>query len=668
MENFYDELVKVLKKDKRFFSEDGALLRNAVSEAGNRLDRDLLRMLLGNKATKKHLFADVDGTMVFDKVKFGWVVNNREFLPDSYTRFKNKIGLVDERGEFISDSRDVSLAFPYKDCVLEGGQTKEDQKRDEIFYNETLAPNEVDRLLAPKVLTNAIRYDVHGRTSNVELGIDDNLVVRGNNILAMASLLPKYEESIKLIYMDPPYNTGNDEFKYNDSFNHSTWLVFMRNRLTLAKRLLSRDGCIFIQCDDNEQAYLKVLCDEIFGSTNFVNCIAVKMSEATGVKMSHARIRFPKLKEYLLFYKREGFSGFYEIDKYVAGEWDRENNIILENFTREDREKLIAISEREEISDEDVADALKLLRNVKKKSLAAAINELGLNDAEREKWLFDNSFRIIKTCGSSSLATLVKRAGKNYTQDIACALSREGVLFFYITDYNRNTPQPRLRVIFADENLYKNPCDFWQDIKTTGAISSEGGVMLTNGKKPEKILHRIIKMTTKPGDIVLDCFAGSGTTGAVAHKMGRRYVMCEQLSRQSELIVKRLQNVIKSDETGVSKLVGWKGGGSFVYCELLQNNERFVDQIRGAKKDGELLLVWKDMQKTGFISCKYDPKKKLDFADAEFKALTLDEKKKVLMSLLDKNQLYVNLCDMDDAEFCVSAADKTFTNSFYGRK
>ena len=167
MENFYDELVRVLKKDKRFFSEDGALLRNAVSEAGNRLDRDLLRMLLGNKATKKHLFADVDGTMVFDKVKFGWVVNNREFFPDSYTRFKNKIGLVDERGEFISDSRDVSLVFPYKDCVLEGGQTKEDQTRDEIFYNETLAPNEVDRLLAPKVLTNAIRYDVHGRTSEV---------------------------------------------------------------------------------------------------------------------------------------------------------------------------------------------------------------------------------------------------------------------------------------------------------------------------------------------------------------------------------------------------------------------------------------------------------------------------------------------------------------------
>ena len=175
-------------------------------------------------------------------------------------------------------------------------------------------------------------------------------------------------------------------------------------------------------------------------------------------------------------------------------------------------------------------------------------------------------------------------------------------------------------------------------------------------------------MTTKPGDIVLDCFAGSGTTGAVAHKMGRRYVMCEQLSRQSELIIKRLQNVIKGDETGVSKLVGWKGGGSFVYCELLQNNERFVDQIRGAKKDGELLLVWKDMQKTGFISCKYDPKKKLDFADAEFKVLTLEEKKKVLMSLLDKNQLYVNLCDMDDAEFGVSAADKAFTNSFYGRK
>lgn len=147
MTKFYEAVLNVLKQDNRFFTEDGILLRNAVYEAAMQMDTNLIRLLLSNEITKGHFFKEVDGIAVFDKVGFGWVVNNREFLPDSYTRFKNKIGLADANGDIISSKGNVELVFPYKDCILEGGQTKEDQKRKEIFYNETLAPDEIDRLL-----------------------------------------------------------------------------------------------------------------------------------------------------------------------------------------------------------------------------------------------------------------------------------------------------------------------------------------------------------------------------------------------------------------------------------------------------------------------------------------------------------------------------------------
>ena len=267
--NFYNVVLDVLKQDERFFTDDGQLLRNAVYEAAMQMDAKLIKALYDNEETRKRFFTDIDGIAVFDKIGFGWVINNREFLSDSYTRYKNKIGLVNNRGEYISASNDVELVFPYKDCVLEGGQTKEDQKRSEIFYNETLAPDEVDRLLYPKVFTNAQRYTADGVQNICEFSDDDNLIIKGNNLLAISSMLKKYEGKIKLIYIDPPFNTNSDSFRYNDSFNHSTWLTFMKNRLQIAKKLLTEDGSIYIQIDYNEVHYLKVLMDEVFGTECF---------------------------------------------------------------------------------------------------------------------------------------------------------------------------------------------------------------------------------------------------------------------------------------------------------------------------------------------------------------------------------------------------------------
>ncbi|WP_341665777.1 site-specific DNA-methyltransferase, partial [Vibrio sp.] len=225
-------LTNALQSDERLVI-DGKLAKNKIVELALNLDPSLLKLLLSDEQLKGHFFQDVDGMLIFDKVAFQRFVNNKSFLPDSFTQFKNKIGLsVDSH--YLNESGDVVLSWPYKDCVLEGGQTKEEQKRSEIFWNETLAPEQVDTLLAPKALQNFIKYETGGENRDFQLQRNDNLIIKGNNLLALHTLKNKFMGAINLIYIDPPYNTENDGFQYNDKFNHSTWLTFMKNRLEVA--------------------------------------------------------------------------------------------------------------------------------------------------------------------------------------------------------------------------------------------------------------------------------------------------------------------------------------------------------------------------------------------------------------------------------------------------
>ena len=185
------------------------------------------------------------------------------------------------------------------------------------------------------------------------------------------------------------------------------------------------------------------------------------------------------------------------------------------------------------------------------------------------------------------------------------------------------------------------------------------------GQKSEKLIERIIRAHTDVGDIVLDFFGGTGTTGAVAMKMGRKFIMCEQLDKHIDIAIRRLEKVIAGEQSGVSKRNNWQGGGSFIYCELAKLNQNFVEQIESATDESDLVGIWKDMLSTGFISCKVNPSD-IDLEDKDFTELSLDDKKRFLMEMLDKNQLYVNYCDMEDETFAVSEEDKAFTNSFYG--
>lgn len=249
-------------------------------------------------------------------------------MPDSYTRYKNKIGLINNKGEYISNSNDVELVFPYKDCVLEGGQTKEDQKRSEIFYNETLAPDEVDRLLYPKVFTNCQCYSKNGNTIVKHFDPKSNLIIRGNNLLGIASLLSRYTGEIQFIYIDPPYNTANDSFKYNDSFKRSTWLTFMKNRLEIALNLLKKTGVIAISINYKELSYLKVLCDSVFGEENYVNTVTVKT--ATTASFRAINDCPVNVSEFILIYAKKKTDAKIK-PVYVASDYSEDYGSYIEN-------------------------------------------------------------------------------------------------------------------------------------------------------------------------------------------------------------------------------------------------------------------------------------------------------------------------------------------------
>lgn len=621
MFEFYKKLVDMLKQDQRFLSDDGVLLRNAVYEAAMKFDSKLLKILLSDEQIEKYFFENVDGVKIFDKVKFAWVINNRQFLPDSYTRFKNKIGLVDERGEFISDSNDVELVFPYKDCYLEGGQTKDDQKRAEIFYNETLAPDEIDRLLYPKVLTGAKKYSADGVENVTTFADTDNLIIKGNNLLAVASLLKRFENKIKCIYIDVPYNTGNDSFGYNDRFNHSTWLTFMKNRLELAKKLLRNDGSIWISIDDDEQAYLKILCDEIFGRNNFV-CNVIWEKKYT---ISNDVKYFSDNHDFILVYAKD-------------------KNIWRPNLLPRTAEMDKAYKN----PDNDP-------RGVWKPTPLHARS--GSAESANFSYTFKNGVTFTPPIGRYS----------RYSAETFRKLDESNEIWF--GKDGKSTPQKKtflselLKSGIPSRTLWR-----FEEVGHTHEAREEIKALVEDNSfstpKPERLIQRILTLATNEGDVVLDNFLGSGTTAAVAHKMKRQYIGIEQMDYIETVTVERLKKVIEGEQGGISRAVEWQGGGSFVYCELAKLNQKFVEEIQTAENFKKIQLIYKKMIESGYISYKVDPAE-IDAEAEEFSALTLDNQKRFLMELLDKNLLYVNYCDMEDEEFAITDADKEFTRSFY---
>lgn len=660
MQNLLEQLKKVLAEDERLVSE-GEILKNKVIELGIKLDAELLKLLLADKQMKKAFFEKVGEAIVFDKDKFVKFVSNKQFLPDSYTAFKNKIGLTEE-GEFIREKKEVVLSWPYKDCVLEGGMTKEDQKRNEVFWNQTLAPDEISRLLDPKVFINAKRVDKKGEhkfhefKTNESGDIKDNLIIKGNNLLALHSLKKRFAGKIKLIYIDPPYNIGGD-FQYNDSFNHSTWLTFIKNRLQIAHELLSPDGAIFIQIDHHEVAYLNALMDEIFRPENKVQIISAKVSAASGFKAVNPGPI--DVTEFILFYTKNK-SNFIFQKNYVETGYHKNYNLYLENKGRVEDWKLVSLKDKvlqengykneKELKEKykDVSD-LVLLRLISNFAFSHPENVVSIRDlhkpSEKVKELQEKSREE-----RDKLFPYKKQDG-SYTY-----LINGGALAFYSS---------KVKEIDGELKVVELLTNYWNHISWAG-IAREGGVKLKNGKKPEKLIKQIFEVGgIKSGDIILDFFLGSGTTCAVAHKLNIQYIGVEQLDYEDNDTEIRLKNVIKGDQTGVSKSVGWKDSGDFVYMELAKWNENFVDEIKKAKTSKELQKLWGTLKEKAYLSYKVDPVA-IDANTKDFTGLSLKDQKRFLLETLDQNHIYINYSEIDDKEYAVSAEDKKLNKEFYG--
>lgn len=630
------ELERLLSQKEEFLVE-GALNKNKLAELARQYDPQLLNLLMTEPTTSSHFFSRLEeGVLVFKKDTFLQFLNNKEFLPDSFTAYKTKIGLATSDNKYLSENNEVVLNFPYKDCILEGGQTKEDANRQELFFNETLAPTEINRLLDDKVLTNFKRFDADGEHEVKEVSDTDNLIIKGNNLIALHSLKKRFAEKVKLIYIDPPYNTGNDSFGYNDSFNHSTWLTFIKNRFTIAKDLLSEDGVIFVQCDDNEQAYLKVLMDEIFGIQNFISII-VDVVKPEGRRYGY----IAKSHEYILVYSK--------------------NNINTEMYEMDDSNKKMPFKDL--IGNFDIVG----LRNR---------NVRAFNDKNRpnlrypfyvdETSVSENGFMKVHTEYDETLTEVYPKTINGYNSvwrwgkekstkqidDLVARKNKDGEISIYQKNRNSTTMPTS---IWYDKNLISQ--------KGTQQLKALFEDSVFAFPKPEELLKRIIQISTNENDLVLDFFMGSATTQAVAHKMNRQYIGIEQMDYIETVSVERLKKVINGEQGGISKDVNWQGGGSFVYAELKNDAQDFKESILKATTTEELLELFNKAKTSSFLSYRVDPKK---LKEADFKELSLAEQKQVLSELIDNNNLYVNYSDIEDSSFAISPQEKALNRAFYG--
>ncbi|GAA7216517.1 hypothetical protein Kyoto85A_02510 [Helicobacter pylori] len=571
-------------------------------------DEKLLTFMLEDKNAndyKNAFFKTIAHSLVFNQKALLECLTKE--LENSFTRFENKIGLYSQ-GRPIKSSELVVLNFPFKDNVLLGNAKDNSTKSKELFYHEILHKKEIDTLLHKKALC---RFEMHGE-GDLESALKDkntNYLIKGNNLIALHSLKKKFAKQVKCIYIDPPYNTGNDSFNYNDNFNHSSWLVFMKNRLEIAREFLSDDGVIFVQCDDNEQAYLKVLMDEIFGRENFVASISWKQFHS--VKNDAAN--FSKNIEYILCYCKN-FS---------------KNLISNEPF---DKSNLYKLKDENGFYKLDPVWA----KSGNNFSPYTFLNGKTWSPPSGTFWRY--SIGTLKDMEQNNRIVFNGKnpMAKRYLSEVA--EGRKSSTFWDGSEvgYNLNG-DAEIKQLFNGNKVFNNP-------------------------KPEALISRILEVSTNENDLVLDFFAGSGTTCAVAHKMKRRYIGIEQMDYIETITKERLKKVIEGEQGGISKKCDFKGGGSFVYAELKEVNLEIKKQILNAKSKSECLKIFNDLNERFLkrADCKIG-----EIHSEEFQNLDLNEQKRIYCTLLDTNEDYLNLGDMDEDAWGIDGITKKYNEIFY---
>ncbi len=426
-----------------------------------------------------------------------------------------------------------------------------------------------------------------------ELGYGDknteNMIVQGDNLEALKALLPFYAGQVKCIYIDPPYNTGSAFEHYDDNLEHSQWLSLMYPRLELLKEFLREDGYIFIQIDDEEQAYLKVLCDEIFGRNNFINMISVNMKNIAGASGGGEDKRLKKNCEFILCYAKN-----YTISPVFKGVYDYEEiSELVERYRKENiswkyTSVFLDAGERRYISSTVDGDGneIKIFehKNYIFKSISSIAKENNITEKEVYYRYANKIVRTTMPQSSIRPRVMQKLEEIGYNNDLISIEyvpktgKNKGIVYTQYYKGNKYNLFAWLSDVLEEKDgkYYKKTLQgtYWDVVSETKNLTKEGNVVFNNGKKPELLISRILEMSTNQNDLVLDSFLGSGTTAAVAHKMGRRYIGIEMGKHAITHCVPRLKAVVDGeDQGGISKSVNWQGGGGFRFYKL--GNEIF---------------------------------------------------------------------------------------------
>ena len=664
MNKLKQTLEKALKSEPAFFdSESGELNYTKVKDSADKIDKKLISLLADNKDLKNKFFTKIKDVYVFNIQDFKFFLDESK-VDNSYTQYENKIGLSDNNG-LLENRSEVVLDFPFKDCVLEGGQSTEEGtdtyfeysekngkyeekngKRNEVFFNQVLAHDEIDRLYDRKALLNWKRFNKESKKDGEAVKeikrdktglIQENLIIKGNNLLALHSLKSEFAGKIKLIYIDPPYNppSSNNTFTYNNNFNHSTWLTFMKNRIEIAQDLLTNDGAMIIAIDENEQAYLGVLIDEMFkGYEN--HCVTI-VHNPRGVQGTN----FSYTHEYAFFIFPKG-------TKTVKNRKIADEDISFSNLRNWGSE-----SERK--------DAKNCFYPVLVDKCTKQIIDFGevCDDKFHPKINIHNGdFVEVYPIDKEGVERKWRYARQSVEEvkELLAVVEKDGV---YDIQIGKDFGQ--YRTVWIDKRY---------DANEYGTKLVKDLVPESNFSFPKSLWNVYDAIYAVVQDdknaIVLDYHAGSGTTGhAVLNlneedKGNRKFILIEQMDYIKTVTAPRIKEVLKRS----------KSDDSFIYCELAKWNEKAKEEIQNAKDLPALVKLFDTLYER--YSLNYNVKIK-DFKEKilkeeEFKKLTLAQQKKMFLTMLDLNQMYVQESEMADKKYGIGSEDQKLTKAFYSKK
>lgn len=673
MNKLKQTLEKVLKQEEVFLdAETGELDYIKIKDSADKIDEKLIALLAGNKELKDKFFSKIKDVYVFNINDFNFFLDESK-IDNSYTKYANKIGLSDG-SELLKNRSEVVLDFPFKDCVLEGGQSNEEgvdtyfeyeaektktvngkkftepaeykekeTKRKEVFFNQVLAHDEIDRLFEKKALVNWKRFTKDsGKNGEAvkemkrdENGlIKENLIIKGNNLLALHSLKSEFAGKIKLIYIDPPYNppSSNNTFTYNNNYNHSAWLTFMKNRIEAAQDLLSDNGAMIIAIDDNEQTYLGVLIDELF--KDYENHCVTIVHNPRGVQGTN----FSYTHEYAYFIFPKGTKSIKnrkiaEEDIKMRGLRDNGGESLRTDAKNCFYPIIVDKCTRRVIDFGDVViDKIHPKANVHNGDFVE-VYPIDKEGVER-KWRY-------------------ARQSVEEIKDLLAVVEKEGI---YDIQIGKDFGQ--YRTVWIDKRY---------DANEYGTKLVKDLVPESNFSFPKSLwnvydaIYAVVQDDKEA--IVLDYHAGSGTTGhAVLNlneedKGSRKFILIEQMDYIQTITSPRIKEVLKRN----------KSDDSFIYTELAKWNGQAKEEINNAKALQELVKLLDTLYEKYFLNYNVrikDFKEKIIKED-NFKRLSLDEQKRMFLTILDLNQMYVQESEMADKRFGISKEDQKLTKEFY---